>query len=173
MRHMLQARDRASAPSQMLSPPPQMSFPVPLCLLRPHSPIVACLPRHTRPLPLQRRAPLEVISLAQTDPRRTHLDIRSQALCQDSRSRIIPPLCPGMRLRRLPLQWRAPLGVISLVRIDPRQTQLDIRPQALCRGSRFRIFLSLRPGSCLHHLPLPFRGSHMQGLPPKCISGLK
>ena len=117
---MLQARDWVSVPSPMRSPPLQMNVPVLLCLLwPPHAPLR--LPLHARPLPLQRPAPLRVLSLARTDLWHPHLHI-----------------CP----------------------------------QALCRGSPFRLFLMLCKGAHLRHIPPPFQSSHMLEHVSRHISGL-
>ena len=64
-----------------------------------HPPLCCCacpqLPLHTRPLPLQRSAPLHVISLAQVKSWWTHLDIRHQARPWGLHSRLFPCFPPG------------------------------------------------------------------------------
>ena len=129
-----------------------------------------CSPPHVHPLLLPWQAPLSILSLAQTDPRRAHLHICPQALHQGSRFRLFLPLCfPPLCL---PLQWRALWHLILLAQIHTQRAHLHICPQALHRGSRLRLFPPLRLGTCLRHFLPPFRGSHMQGHPPKQCSGL-
>jgi len=62
-----------------------------------------CLPPHAPPPPpLQRPAPLRVLSFARIRPRRSHSDIPPQAPCPSTRLRVFPPLRPPAHLRPLP-----------------------------------------------------------------------
>ena len=170
---MLRERDRASVPSPMRSPPLQMNA-LKCLLCPPQAPVY--FPLHARPLPLQRRALLRVLSLARTDPRRTHSYIWPQAECRGSRFRVFPqlrPVCIPPHARPLPLQRWAPLRLLSLARTDPRRTRLHIRPQALHRGMRFRSFPPPRSGMRLRHLLPHFRSWDILGITPRQVSGLK
>jgi len=50
-------------------------------------------------------------------------------------------------MQPLPLQWPAPLRVLSLMRTDLWQLSLHICPQVLCQGLRFCHFLPLCKGT--------------------------
>jgi len=62
----------------------------------------SCLPPHACSLPLQRPAPLRVLSFARIRPRRSHSDIPPQAPCPGTCLRVFLPLCPPAHLRPLP-----------------------------------------------------------------------
>jgi hypothetical protein len=130
-----------------------------------------CLPPHACPLPVQRRAPLHIISLPGTDPLRTHMQIRPQVLCRGPHSCPFPRRFPP-RARPLPLQRRAPLRIFSLSGVDLLRTPLYFRPQALCRGSLFRPFPPRFPDARLRRFPPPFQGPHVHGYPLRIVSGL-
>ena len=61
-----------------------------------------CLPPHTRPLPLQLRAPLRTLSVPGTHPLWTHLHLHPQAQCQGSRFRVFLPLFLEAHSRHFP-----------------------------------------------------------------------
>ena len=104
--HMLGARDQASVPSQMQSPPLQMNapaLPCMLCLCMPPLMPTLCLPPHARPLPLWQQALLHVIPLAGTLPQQSHSYFCPQVQCLDSHLHLFLPLHLGTCLCLLPL----------------------------------------------------------------------
>ena len=98
---MLGARDQISVPSLMWSPPLQIQLPAPLCLLWLYmSPL--CLLLHARPLLLQWRAPLRILSHSRTCLGQSRLHICLQAVGLVLRLRLFPLHRSGVRLRLFP-----------------------------------------------------------------------